>query len=258
VVQVVRSPIEEAEREEAIAEWLADHGLEGALAEELAETPVTIEALDLLAGAVDGPALDVTLRSAAAGCSVHRLASEIQEAAERISGLVAAIKGFTHMDQATVVEPVDLIQGLSNTVAVLRSKARTKSVAVVVDVEPDLPRVSGFAGELNQIWSNLLDNAIDAVPESGRVEVQARREHQRAVVRIIDNGTGIPAKIQERIFDPFFTTKPVGLGTGLGLDIVRRLVRHNDGEISVESQPGRTEFRVVLPLARIDSSGGNS
>jgi signal transduction histidine kinase len=175
----------------------------------------------------------------------------------RISHLIAAIKGFTHMDQAAIVEPVDLIQGLSNTVAVLKSKARTKSVAVVVDVEANLPRIRGFAGELNQIWSNLLDNAIDAVPEFGRVEVLARRERQRAVVRIIDNGTGIPAKIRERIFDPFFTTKPVGLGTGLGLDIVRRLVRHNEGEISVESQPGRTEFQVVLPLAEIDEAGGH-
>ncbi len=256
VVQVVRSPVEEAEREEAIADWLADHGLDSNLAQELAETPVTMEALDLVAGAVDGPALDVTLRSAAAGCSVHRLASEIQEAAVRISGLVAAIKGFTHMDQASVVEPVNLIQGLSNTVTVLKSKARAKSVSVVVEVEPDLPRVSGFAGELNQIWSNLLDNAIDAVADSGRVEVLATHERQRAVVRIIDNGPGIPEKIRERIFDPFFTTKPVGLGTGLGLDIVRRLVRHNDGEISVESQPGRTEFRVVLPLADADRAGG--
>ena len=257
LVHVVRSPIQQAEREEAMADWLADHGLESTLAEELAETPVTIEALDLLAGALDRPVLNAALRWAASGCSVHRLASEIQDAAVRVSGLVAAIKGFTHMDQAAVVEPVDLIQGLSNTVVVLRSKARMKSVAVLVDVEPDLPRVRGFAGELNQIWSNLLDNAIDAVPDSGRVEVLARRERQRAVVRIIDNGRGIPAEIRERIFDPFFTTKPVGLGTGLGLDIVRRLVRHNDGEISVESQPGRTEFRVGLPLAGPDGAGGH-
>ena len=257
LVDVVRSPVEQAEREEAIADWLADHGADSAIAEELAETPVTIEALNRLADAVDGPALNVAVRSAAAGCSVHRLASEIQEAAMRISGLVAAIKGFTHMDQAPVVEAVDLVQGLSNTVAVLRSKARTKSVAVIVQVEPDLPRVLGFAGELNQIWSNLLDNAIDAVPDSGRIEVLAQRERQCAVVRIIDNGTGIPADIRERIFDPFFTTKPVGLGTGLGLDIVRRLVHHNDGEISVESQPGRTEFRVVLPLAGVNGAGGH-
>ena len=165
-----------------------------------------------------------------------------------------AVKGFTHMDQATVAEPVDLIQGLSNTVAVLKSKARAKSVAVVVRVEPGLPRVRGFAAELNQIWANLIDNALDAVPDSGRVEVLANREGGRVTVRVVDNGIGIPAPIRGRIFDPFFTTKPVGQGTGLGLDIVRRLVRHNDGEISVESQPGRTEFRVVLPLAETHSA----
>jgi signal transduction histidine kinase len=251
-----RSPIEEAEREEAISDWLADHDLDVALAESFAETGVTIEALDLLAGALDGPALLVALRWAAAGCSIRGIASEVQDAAIRISGLVTAIKGFTHMDQASVAEPVDLIQGLRNTIAVIKSKARAKSVNVVVDVEPELPRVQGFAGELNQIWANLIDNALDAVSDSGRVEVLARRERERVAVRVIDNGTGIPAQIVGRIFDPFFTTKPVGLGTGLGLDIDHRRVRHNGGEIAVESQPGRTEFRVVLPLAEVDASGG--
>ena len=254
----VRSPIEEAEREEAMADWLADRRLDTDMAEALADTPATLGALDLVAGAIDGPALTAALRWAAAGCAARRLASEIQDAATRISGLVTAIKGFTHMDQATVAEPVDLIQGLTNTVAVLKSKARAKSVAVTVDTEPGLPCVRGFAGELNQIWSNLIDNALDAVRDSGRVEVLANREGRRVIVRIIDNGSGIPAQIRERIFDPFFSTKPVGQGTGLGLDIARRLVRHNDGEISVESQQGRTEFRVSLLMAEIDDTPGKS
>jgi signal transduction histidine kinase len=248
----VRSPIEQAEREEAIAGWLADHGLDTGIAEALADTAVTFESLDTLAGNVSGPALDSILRWAAAGCSVHSLTSEIQEAALRITGLVTAIKGFTHMDQATVAEPVDLVQSLDNTVAVLRSKARAKSAAVVVEVPPDLPRVRGFVGELNQIWSNLIDNALDAIPDGGRVEVRASRDHRRIVVRIVDNGAGIPPAIRERIFDPFFTTKPVGSGTGLGLDIVRRLVRHNEGEIDVDSAPGRTEFRVRLHVAEVE------
>src|SRR5262249_31907694 len=140
-------------------------------------------------------------------------------------------------------------------IVVLRSKARAKSATVVVDAEPGLPNVRGFAGELNQIWANLIDNALDAIPASGRVEVLANREGHRVVVRVVDNGAGIPAEIRDRIFDPFFTTKPVGHGTGLGLDIVSRLVRHSDGEISVESRPGRTEFRVVLPIA--DANAGN-
>lgn len=254
--QGVLSPIEQAAREEAIADWLADHGLDTVIAEALAETAVTFAALDKLAEAMDKTALDTVLRWAAAGCSVRELASEIQDAAMRISGLVTAIKGFTHMDQATVAEPVDLLKGLSDTVAVLKSKARKKSVAVVIDAETDLPRVCGFAGELNQIWANLIDNALDAVPDSGRIEVLANREHNRVVVRIVDNGPGIPAQTLDRIFEPFFTTKPVGLGTGLGLDIVRRLVNHNDGKISVESQPGRTEFLLSLPIAENDLTGG--
>jgi signal transduction histidine kinase len=254
-VHRVRSPIERAEREEAMTDWLLDHQLDAAVADSLADTEVTFESLDRLAATVDGPVLDAVLRWSAASYSVRTLASEIQDAAKRISGVVAAIKGFTHMDQAMVAEPVDLLQGLSNTVAVLRSKARTKSAAVVIDVEPDLPRVRGFAGELNQIWANLIDNALDAVTGAGRVEVLAKCENKRVVVRIIDNGIGIPVHIRERIFDPFFTTKPMGQGTGLGLDIVRRLVRHNDGEISVESRPGRTEFRVALPIAGADGAG---
>ena len=256
--QGVRSPIEHAEREEAITDWLADRGLDTAAAEALAETAVTTEALDRLAGVVDGPALNAALRWAAAGCSVRRLASEIQDAATRIAGLVLAVKGFTHMDQAAAAGPVDLVQSLGNTVAVLKSKARGKSVAVSVTVEPGLPRVRGFAGELNQIWGNLIDNALDAVPESGRVEVVAGHGSRRVVVRIADNGPGIPAEIRDRIFDPFFTTKAAGQGTGLGLDIVRRLVQHNEGEISVESQPGRTEFRVTLPIAETEGVEGRA
>jgi signal transduction histidine kinase len=202
--------------------------------------------------------LAAVLQWAASGCSVRALASEIQEAGTRIAGLVTAIKGFTHMDQATVAEPVDLMQGLNNTVAVLKAKARSKSAAVVVQAEPDLPQVLGFVGELNQIWANLIDNALDAIPKAGRVEVLAGRDGSRVVVRIVDNGSGIPEGIRDRIFDPFFTTKPVGLGTGLGLDIVRRLVMHNDGEISVESRPGRTEFRVALPAVAVAAAGAAS
>jgi signal transduction histidine kinase len=245
----VKSPLEQAEREEAIADWLADHGLDTANAEALADTGVTFDALELIVGAVDRDAVNAVLKWAAAGCSVRGLASEIQEAATRIAGLVVAIKGFTHMDQAAVAEPVDVVRSLENTVAVLRSKARARSASVDVQTEPGLPKVLGFTGELNQVWANLIDNALDAIVVGGRVDVGASLQNKRVVVRIVDNGSGIPPDVRERIFDPFFTTKPVGQGTGLGLDIVRRLVQHNDGEISVESEPGRTEFRVELPVA---------
>jgi signal transduction histidine kinase len=127
---------------------------------------------------------------------------------------------------------------------------------VRVEAEPGLPKARGFAAELNQIWANLIDNALDAIPDSGRVEISARREDRKVVVRVMDNGDGIPAEIRQRIFDPFFTTKPMGQGVGLGLDIVRRLVRHNNGDISVESRAGRTEFVVALPMADVAPTGG--
>ncbi len=252
----VLSPLQQAEREDLIADWLSDHDVDTAIAGPLADTAVTIDALDRIAAAVSGPSLCAALRWTAAGCSVRALASEIQEASTRIAGLVAAIKGFTHMDQASVAEPVDLKTSLGNTVAVLAAKARSKSAAVTVNVPADLPRVRGFIGELNQVWANLIDNALDAVPRSGRVDVSAARERHRVVVRVIDNGPGIPDEIRQRIFEPFFTTKAVGKGTGLGLDIVRRLVTHNDAEIEVGSVPGRTEFRVSLPIA--DAPGPSS
>jgi signal transduction histidine kinase len=255
-VRGVLSPIQQAERESDIADWLTAHGLDAETAEPLAETAVTIDALDRIADAVSGPALDAVLRWTAAGCSVRGIASEIQEAAMRIAGLVMAIKGFTHMDQATVAEPVDLAMSLSNTIAVLKSKARSKSIAVAVNLEAGLPRVRGFAGELNQIWANLIDNALDAAPDSGRVDVTARTERQQVVVRVIDNGSGIPPEVGARLFEPFVTSKPVGKGTGLGLDIVRRLVSHNDAEIEFDSAPGRTEFRVFLPIADADAAKG--
>jgi signal transduction histidine kinase len=145
--------------------------------------------------------------------------------------------------------------GPGDTVKMLNTKAKGKSVSVSIATPPDLPLVRGFGGELNQIWNNLIDNALDAAPAGGRVEVSAGVERQRVVVRVIDNGDGIPVDKQPRIFDPFFTTKPVGKGTGLGLDIVRRLVAHNDAGIDVESHPGRTEFRVSLAMA--DSPRGD-
>jgi len=246
-----RSCLEQSDREEAIAGWLAGHKLDTANAAMLADTEVTFDALNQLAAVVSGSALNAVLRWAAAGCAARRLASGIQGAAMRISGLVMAIKGFTNMDHAMVTQQVDLGPSLGNTVVVLQSKAREKSVEVAVELPCDLPPVLGFAAELNQIWGNLIDNALDAVPAGGRVEVFASRENHRVVVHFVDNGPGIPAKDLARVFDPFFTTKPLGQGTGLGLDIVRRLVRHNDGAIDVESKPGRTEFRVTLPIAEV-------
>ena len=245
----VRSPIERADREELFADWLANHDADDSLADTLAETDVSLGLLDELADTLSGDKLRAALRWVAAGCTVRGLARDIERAASRVHTLVSAVKGFTYMDQASAPEPVDVGKGLTDTLAVMGAKARGKSVSVVVDVPNDLPRAHGFGSELNQVWGNLVDNAIDAVPDGGHVTVTARAERGKVVVRVTDDGPGIPADVKSRIFDPFFTTKPVGKGTGLGLDIVRRLVDRNDGLIEVESEPGRTEFRVALPLA---------
>jgi len=247
-VTSVLSPLERSDREESIADWLAGHQADESFAASLAETDVTLDLLDELAGTLTGEKLRATLRWVAAGCTVRGLARDIERAASRVHALVTAVKGFTYMDHATAPEPVDVAKGLTDTLAVMAAKARGKSVSVTLKLPTDLPRVRGFGGELNQVWANLVDNALDAVSQGGRVMVTARTEGHKVVVSVIDDGPGIPADVKNRIFDPFFTTKPIGKGTGLGLDIVRRLVHQNDGLIDVESVPGRTEFRVALPV----------
>jgi signal transduction histidine kinase len=246
---VMRSPMEQVDREDAIAGWLAERGLDVSTAAMLADTEVSLDALNALAGKIFGTPLNAALRWAAVGCSIRSLTSEIQSASGRISKLITAVKGFTHMDQAMVAERVNAGPGLSDAVTVLNAKATEKPVAVTMEIAEGLPQVFGFAAELNQIWGVLIDNALDAASVGGHVEVSARCEDGRVVVRVIDDGPGVPAEIRSRIFDPFFTTKPMGYGTGLGLDIARRLVRHNNGAIDFESQAGRTEFRVSLSVA---------
>jgi signal transduction histidine kinase len=251
----VRSPIEAARHESEISDWLEDHGANQSTADALADTAITIDALDSLVRTLDRDHLDAALCWVAEGSTVRRMAREIEQAGTRISELVSQVKKFSRMDHATVAESVSLGEGLMATLAMLRSKAQSKSVSVSVVVDPNLPSVRGFAGELNQIWVNLIDNAIDAVAESGHVEVTASHEDGSVVVRVVDDGPGIPPEVRERIFDAFFTTKPVGSGLGLGLDVVRRLVLHNDGGIKVLSDPGHTEFQVTLPLVDVRNTG---
>jgi signal transduction histidine kinase len=245
----VRSPLEEAEREDQMADWLEARGLDAARADALALSPLTIGALDQLAGALRGDVLETALHWVASHSTARGLAREIRQAAVRISDLVTAVRGFTRVDAAAVPQPVDVGEGLAQTLAVVRSKARAKSIRITVDVEAGTPTVRGVGAELNQVWANLIDNALDAAPRDGSVQVIARVEGGAVAVRVIDDGPGIPPDVRDRIFDPFFTTKDVGQGTGLGLDIVRRLVARHNGDIEVQSRPGRTEFIVSLPAA---------
>jgi signal transduction histidine kinase len=245
-----RTPIERADREDELTDWLAEHRATQEYAIPLADTGITPGALDLLAKTVEGEALEAALGWISSCVLVKSLANEIEKAAERIHDLVGAVKGFSYMDHAPATEPVDIRRGIADTLTMLNSKSRAKSVAIGVEIPDDMPRVYAVGAELNQVWMNLLDNAIDAVDKGGHVTVRASRERERVLVRIIDDGPGVPQNIQNRIFDPFFTTKGVGQGTGLGLDIVRRLLQRQDGDITLESVPGHTEFQVLLPSER--------
>ncbi|MET0168129.1 MAG: ATP-binding protein [Vicinamibacterales bacterium] len=243
------TPIERADREEALSEWLEAHGANPDAAASLVDTGTTIAALDTLASAVQGPDLDTAIRWIAIGCTLRTLASDVEKAAARVHDLVGAVKRFTFMDRRQAPEAMDLSQGLRDSAALLLHKARKKSVGVTINLDERLPQIRAIGSDLNQVWTNLIDNAIDAAPEAGHVEISARRELKFVVVRVVDDGPGIPPDIREQIFDPFFTTKPVGQGTGIGLEIARRYVHRNEGDIDVVSQPGRTEFRVSLPVA---------
>jgi len=245
--EAVLSPIEQSDREDAILDWLADHGVSGAPGQALAETPLTLEDLSGLAAELSGEALEAALRWMAADCNTTALATDIERAATRISELVGAIKRFTHMDNLAGPEQVDVEPGLRDTIRVVAAKAKSKGASITMEVDPDLPPVHANGGELNQIWLNLIDNALDAIAESGRIEIRAGKEVDRVIVRVIDDGPGIPKDVLPRIFDPFVTTKPPGQGTGLGLDIARRLARSYRGDVTVRSVPGRTEFIVSLP-----------
>ncbi|MEP6508956.1 MAG: ATP-binding protein [Gemmatimonadales bacterium] len=239
-----------ADREDAISEWLSEHDADEESTLPLADTSVSIGALDTLAESVTGEALDAAIHWLAACCTVRSLSAEIHTAATRIDQLVSAVKGFSYMDHAPTPEAVDIRRGITDTFTMLGGKTRAKSIDVSISIPADLPKVFTVGAELNQIWMNLIENALDAVSEKGHVSVTAEHELNKVVVNIIDDGPGVPLEIQPRIFDPFFTTKGVGKGTGLGLDTVRRLLQRHEGEISLDSKPGRTEFQVRLPIEK--------
>lgn len=247
-----RAVVLNADREDMICDWLTARGVDERCAAPLADSALTLDALDALAATVGADALKVCLRSVAAACEVRALTSEIESATARMSQLVSAMKGFTFMDRAHAIEPIDVRRSIDDTCQILAAKMRAKSAEICVRIASDLPPAHAVGADLNQVWLNLIDNALDAIPTGGdgRVMVTGDLEHGSIVVRVIDNGSGISRETMERIFDPFFTTKNPGEGTGLGLDITRRIVQQHDGEIDAESRPGFTQFSVRLPIAK--------
>jgi signal transduction histidine kinase len=219
------------------------------LAEPLAIAGVDQQWLDRVAE-LAGPATGAALRWVAASLTAGRLAAELEESTERMSALVGAVKSYAYMDRGGLVE-VDLHEGLETTLTVLGYKLKHTAIAVVRDYDRTLPRLTVRGSELNQVWTNLLDNAIDALGEQGTITIATRPDGNCAVVEIADDGPGVPDELAGRIFDPFFTTKDVGHGTGLGLATARRIVvdRH-DGSLTLDARPGLTIFRVRLPFTQ--------
>jgi signal transduction histidine kinase len=180
--------------------------------------------------------------------SSQRLIKDLEEASTRISTLVTAIKSHVHMDRTNELQPTNIHNDIDNTITLLGYKLREKNITVKKTYCKDLVDIPAYVGELNQVWTNIIDNAIYAVDKNGELTIETSCDNKNVKVKIIDNGNGIPKDIMSRIFDPFFTTKKVGQGTGIGLDLVNRIVKHHNGEIKVESAPGRTEFAVCIPV----------
>jgi signal transduction histidine kinase len=238
-----------SDREAAVEEWLEARGIAEAwdLAPALAGQGLDPAALDRVAGAVPGEALGAVLGRAAAVFPVYSLLHEIGQGAARVSEIVGALKSYSYVGQAPV-QAVDLHEGLDNTLVILRNKLKA-GINVHRDYGAGVPPVAAYGSELNQVWTNILDNAADAMEGRGEIVIRTRREGGRAVVEIEDNGPGIPREIQPKIFDPFFTTKGPGKGTGLGLSTSYAIVtRKHKGEIEVESRPGFTRFTIKLPI----------
>ena len=242
---------ERSAREDALTGWLDRHGVEESwlLADTFVEAGIGVDALESVAATVRAENLLPVIAWFEALVSAQRLAADVHAAAARVSELVAAVKVYSHMDRAGVREPVRLQEGLDSTLVMLGHKLKRAGISLERVFAPDTPEIKAYPGELNQVWTNLLDNAIDAMPAGGTLRMETAREGAMAVVRVIDTGSGIPPDIQPRIFEAFFTTKSVGEGTGLGLDIVQRIVvQQHGGRIDVESRPGRTVFTVRLPI----------
>lgn len=234
--------------EEQIDSMLRSHGQKDLwqLAAELAQRGVKPSALDSLFENLDAGTARAALVRLAASIEIANLLKEIESSTSRISDLVLAIKEYTFMDQAPI-QNVDVVKSLENTLTILNHKLK-RGVDVKRDYR-DVPLlVNSFGSELSQVWTNIIDNAVDAMSGKGELRIRTYRDDTCVVIEIGDNGPGIPAEVQPHIFEPFFTTKGVGQGTGLGLDTVQRIIRKHRGNIEVTSEPGNTRFLVWLPL----------
>lgn len=244
----VMDSLAQSEQEDAIIGWLEKHGIKAPrkLAPTLAEASLDLDWLNTSQQQIGDEVLGDALTRIVCQVLAKKLTKEIESSTGRISELVKAIKEYSYMDRAPVQE-IDIHQGIDSTLVMLKYKLK-HGITVERQYDPTLPKVCAHGSELNQVWTNLIDNAADAMKNGGKLTIRTARDQTGILVEICDTGSGIPEDIQGKIFEPFFTTKKMGEGTGLGLDAVYRIIRKHHGNITVESKPGNTRFQVRLPL----------
>ncbi len=250
------SMLQRAALEDDLRDWFDEHDFVGVgsaandeRVEIFADFQITVDDLESIAKEFSGVELFTALEWCEGILNTEQYVSEIHEAASRIKKLVESVKGYSNMDRANDAEPLDVRDGIRSTLTMLSYKLKQKRIHVREHFQEDAPLIMGYVGELNQVWTNLIDNAIDAMDENGVLDIHSKVEAGSLKVSMIDNGSGIPEHIISKIFDPFFTTKPVGQGTGLGLDIVKKIIDRHKAEIKVRSIPGRTEFELRFPIS---------
>ncbi len=252
---IKRTTLQHMEHQDEIEEWLEEKGVdERETAETFSEWGFSIDELENIHADLGTASFTKVIPWLENLISSRKIIKDLADASNRISKLVSSIKSHVHMDRTNELQPTNIHQDIENTLTLLGFKLREKNITVTKKFCPDTPDVPAYVGELNQVWTNLIDNAIFAVEKNGEIAIESSCGDKNIKVSIIDNGGGISNEILSRIFDPFFTTKKVGEGTGIGLDIVNRIVKRHKGDIKVNSVPGRTEFTVSIPLVQQEAS----
>ena len=246
------TPLQRIQAEDELNDWLSEKGINcrNEVAETFTDAGFSTNDLEIIKSDVDAEAFQHILDWLENLLSSERLIEDIEDASERITMLVDAIKSHVQMDRSGELYSTDIHKDLDDTLILLGYKIRDKNISIKKNFCEDLPEVEVYIGELNQVWTNIIDNAIFAVEKNGEIEIQTECDKKNVIIKISDNGKGIPKEIVSRIFDPFFTTKKVGEGTGIGLDIVRNVINRHKGEIKVNSKPGKTQFIICIPVSQ--------
>jgi signal transduction histidine kinase len=246
------SPLERADMEDEIVEWLDKYEVDNVyeIAENLVEYNFGMDELEEFKKQIPDDDFNPVMNWINNNLITEKTVEEIKEASTRIGTLIQSVKTYTHMDRDKEKQEVDIHEGIKNTLVILSYKLKKDNIKVIESYDPKMPRACIMVGEMNQVWTNLIDNAIDGMDstEDKRLEIKSRFEDRFIKVNIIDNGKGIPDAIKARIFEPFFTTKEVGKGTGLGLDLVLSIIRQHKGSVKVNSVPGKTDFEICFPV----------